>query len=79
VLDPNKVDVSYTPTATGVTEPVAKLNNLGDCQINNSQGWYYDSPGAPTKILICPGTCSRFAAGSVQLLSGCPPVIDMTH
>jgi hypothetical protein len=77
-LDTNKVDVSYTPAATLVPEPVAKLNNLGDCQINNNQGWYYDSPGSPTKIEICPGTCARFAAGTVNLLSGCLPVIDMT-
>jgi hypothetical protein len=79
VLDKDKVDVSYTPSATRVSEPVAKLNNLGDCSVNQGQGWYYDSPGAPTKILICPGTCARFAAGSVQLLSGCAPVIDLTR
>jgi hypothetical protein len=79
VIDPNKVDVSYTPSATGITEPVAKLNNLGDCVTNQNQGWYYDSPATPTKIMICPGTCARFAAGSVQLLSGCAPVIVGTR
>jgi hypothetical protein len=78
-IDKDKVDVSYTPSATGITEPVAKLNNFSDCSVNQNQGWYYDSPGAPTKIEICPGTCARFAAGTVKLLSGCAPVINLTR
>jgi hypothetical protein len=72
-LDAALFNVSYTPSATGVAEPVAKLNNLGDCPINQNQGWYYDSPEAPTKIFVCPGTCSRFPEGSVELLYGCAP------
>jgi hypothetical protein len=72
-FDVNKVDLSYTTGATGVSEPIAKLNNLGDCSLNQNQGWYYDSPAAPTKILLCPGTCSRLSAGRIEVLYGCTP------
>jgi hypothetical protein len=40
-------------------------------------GWYYDADpnvGKPTKILVCPSTCSRFqnaGAGAVQIKLGC--------
>jgi hypothetical protein len=73
VFDVNKVDLSYTPRATGVAERIARLNNLGECQISQNQGWYYDSPSAPTKILLCPGTCSSLATGRVEVLYGCSP------
>lgn len=73
VLDPDLVDVRYTPSATGVTEHVPKLNNLGECDAANGQGWYYDSPAMPTKILVCPGTCAGFAAGVVETINGCKP------
>lgn len=72
-LDPALVDVRYTPSATGVTEHVPKLNNLGECDANGGKGWYYDSPAQPTKILTCPGTCSSFAAGVVETINGCSP------
>ncbi|HEX7669937.1 MAG TPA: vWA domain-containing protein, partial [Polyangiaceae bacterium] len=73
-LDPTLVDVRYTPSATGVTEHVQKLNNLGECDAAiGGQGWYYDSPAMPTKILVCPGTCAGFAAGVVETINGCSP------
>jgi hypothetical protein len=73
VLDPEKVDVRYTPSATGVTDHVKKLNNLGECDSAGGQGWYYDSPARPTKIIVCPGTCAGFAAGVVETINGCSP------
>jgi hypothetical protein len=72
-LDPALVDVRYTPSATGVTDHVRKLNNLGECDTAGGQGWYYDSPSAPTKILVCPGTCAGFAAGVIETVNGCSP------
>ncbi len=45
-------------------------------------GWYYDNPGMPTKITLCPQTCEplRMAAGStVQVLYGCPTMGPVVH
>lgn len=73
-LDPNKVLVQYIPNATQQTEEIPKLNNLGECDINNNNGWYYDSPAEPTKLLVCPGTCKKFGAGVVNIVTGCSPI-----
>jgi hypothetical protein len=73
-VDPSLIDVRYTPSATGVTEHVRKLNNLGECDAAGGQGWYFDSPAMPTKILVCPGTCSTFGVGVVELVIGCHPI-----
>jgi hypothetical protein len=54
---------------------VPKVNGLGGCQLNNNNGWYYDDPTTPKKIMICPGTCSLFAAGTVSVRYGCAPLI----
>ncbi len=73
-LDINMVAVTYTPSATGVEAQVPKLQGLSDCDINKGNGWFFDSPTNPTKILVCPGTCSKFAAGVVKTSSACTPI-----
>jgi hypothetical protein len=37
-------------------------------------GWYYDVPEAPTKLQVCPCTCSLFRKGKVQIQYGCVPL-----
>lgn len=71
-LDVNKVQVVYTP-AVGDPEEVPKANGAADCANSKEGGWYYDTPTNPTKILVCPCTCSRFAAGKVDIKLGCAP------
>ncbi|HEX4336967.1 MAG TPA: vWA domain-containing protein [Polyangiaceae bacterium] len=78
-LDINQVAVTYTPSATMVEAQVPKLNGLGDCELNMGDGWFYDSPTNPSKIEVCPGTCSKFAAGVVKTASGCKPDVGMTR
>jgi hypothetical protein len=78
-LDITQVAVTYTPTATMVEAQVPKLNGLGDCELNKNNGWFYDSPTNPTKIEVCPGTCSKFAAGVVKTASGCKPDVGITR
>ena len=73
-LDINMVAVTYTPSATGVEAQVPKLMGLSDCEINKGNGWFFDSPTNPTKILVCPDTCAKFAAGVVKTSSACIPV-----
>jgi hypothetical protein len=78
-LDISQVAVTYTPSATMVEAQVPKLNGLGDCELNGNNGWFYDSPTAPTKIEVCPGTCQKFAAGVVKTASGCTPIVGTTR
>jgi len=73
-LDINQVAVTYTPSATSMEAQVPKLQGLSDCDINMGNGWFFDSPTNPTKILVCPGTCSKFAAGVVKTSSSCTPI-----
>ncbi|HVU04181.1 MAG TPA: vWA domain-containing protein [Polyangiaceae bacterium] len=78
-LDVNLVDVRFQPSIPGSQqEQIPKLNNQGDCELNQGQGWYYDSPAAPKQIIVCPDTCSRFAAGVLDIVEGCKPLPGKT-
>ena len=44
-----------------------------DCA-NFQNGWYYDDPVKPTKIIACPSTCDAIKAatdGKIDILVGC--------
>jgi hypothetical protein len=77
VLNPAKVNVTYLPGGGG--EPVQLYNvpgGLADC--GPQGGWYYDDPVAPTRILVCPSTCTTLQAdtqGEVKVVFGCDTVI----
>jgi hypothetical protein len=71
-LDTKKVQVVYRPEA-GSAEEVPSVPSLAACANTESGGWYYDDPGKPSKISVCPCTCARFAAGSVEVRLGCKP------
>jgi hypothetical protein len=75
VLDPMLVNLAYTPTG-GMTELIPQVANAAAC---TGEGWFYDDPVAPTRILVCPSTCGRFegdATGTVDIQFGCGTVID---
>jgi hypothetical protein len=78
-LDAGTLGVTYTPSATGVEAQVPKLNGLGDCDLNMGTGWFFDSPTAPSKILLCPGTCAKLAAGVAKVVTGCLPLAGITR
>jgi hypothetical protein len=71
-LDTKKVQVIYTP-ASGSAEEVPNIPSLAACADSNNGGWYYDDPGNPSKITVCPCTCARFQAGHVDVRLGCKP------
>jgi hypothetical protein len=74
-IDVDLVALSYTPNPTGITHEVPKVQSRDDCALagSDNQGWYYDHPTTPTRILVCPDTCGRFAAGTVSIAYGCAP------
>jgi hypothetical protein len=74
-LNPERVQVIYTPAASGTPEEVPKVNSSGDCASSVNGGYYFDRPTNPTRIYVCPCTCSRFGAGRVDVRFGCRPQI----
>lgn len=74
-LDPNKVNVEYTPAGQAAT-PILYVSGPADCGVKG--GWYYDNPASPSKIVMCPGTCDVLKAdtmGKIAVLFGCETVI----
>lgn len=65
--DTSHVNVLYTP---GAGNPAV----LPQDQACAGAGWKYDDPGKPTKILLCPASCSvvkKDGTGKVDVLLGC--------
>ena len=72
LFDPNNITVEYTPS-NGPPVPLAEVSGPGAC----GAGWYLDDPQNPTKVTLCPSTCSTVQAdtgASVQVIAGCPGV-----
>jgi hypothetical protein len=69
LIDPHRVNVQYTPA--GSATPVS----LGAIQTPpcdpNKGGWYFDNPAAPTRIFLCPSTCSAVGASAVDVVYNC--------
>ena len=66
-LDLQKVNVSFT-TGAGVK------NGLAYDEECKAGGWKFDTPTAPTKIVLCPASCDTLKAdpkGSVSVEFGC--------
>ena len=77
-LDPTKVNVGVT--GGGGTTPIYQVTGAAAC--DQSGGWYYDDPVKPTKVILCPASCSAaeqagLASGNVQIdvLFGCKTVV----
>src|SRR6478736_1894119 len=75
-LDTTKVQVLYTPSS-GDPEEVPSISSLSACAKNPNGGWYYDNADSPSKITVCPCTCSRLQAGRVDVRLGCKPRLGL--
>ena len=70
--DPTKLVVTFTPKG----QPVQSLTQVTDVSKCGTvaNAWYYDNPAKPTKIILCPSTCT-VANGSpeakLEALVGC--------
>lgn len=68
--DPAKVNVNYYPSG-GSGSGLLKVSGEEACVLN---GWYYDDPVNPTRIILCPSTCASIQndpGAKVQILLGC--------
>jgi hypothetical protein len=73
VFDPSKVNLQFTPDS-GKTARVGFVGTAADCAKAGNAGWYFDAPKAPTRILVCPATCTAVKAAKnakVDIAFGC--------
>jgi Mg-chelatase subunit ChlD len=76
-LDPQKVNLSYTPGGQGTAKSLPRADDLADC--GGKAGWYYDNNVAPTKILLCPASCQvvqEDSKAAISVLFGCTTVAN---
>ena len=76
-VDYNSVNIVYQPGNGGAPITLPNVGTKAMCPANG-QGWYYDNPSAPTKILLCDSSCSGIEVdtmGSVNITLGCSTVI----
>ncbi len=77
-LDYGQVNVQVKIGANGAPMLIGKVNDAAAC--TTSGGWYYDvnPPGKPTKITLCPDSCSPLTmtdGSSLQVLIGCASIV----
>lgn len=74
-IDPTKVNVSYT--ASGSTSPTQVPQTfMGDpSNCDDTGGWYYDNPTAPTTIKLCDATCRSLSGSAIQVEFGCDTIV----
>ena len=74
--DPTKVVVQETPSG-GTPNKLTQVTDASKCA-SNTNAWYYDDNAKPTKIILCPTTCTDLnakAGSKIEALVGCaaPP------
>ena len=74
-IDPNKVNVQFTDTAT---ENLVYVGDAGGCGKAPTKGWYYDDPQNPKKVILCDQTCDVVRGtvnGEVGIVFGCSTIV----
>lgn len=69
---PTETNVDFIPTQLATAQPIYNVANSGSCTING--GWYFDNASNPTKIHLCPATCTlvkQSTEGQLRVKFGC--------
>jgi hypothetical protein len=72
-VDPAKVNVDYVPGDGSSPVSFGQVASKAD-RTEQKGGWYYDDPQSPTKITLCPSTCTAVQSdpkAKVEVLLGC--------
>lgn len=76
-IDYGKVNVEHTPPMAASPNTIPYVGNEASCDPVDG-GWYYDvdpAMGEPTKILVCPATCTLLQdGGELDIRVGCETV-----
>lgn len=70
IINPDQITLDYM--SGGNKTPVGRVDNQNLCDVNG--GWYYDNNASPSKILLCPATCTTMKAdpmAKVNISLGC--------
>lgn len=74
--DISQVNVQFT---NGNTQSIFfYAADAAQCALAGDHGWTVDNPAAPTKVVLCPDTCTRVKAadegGRIDVVFGCPRI-----
>jgi hypothetical protein len=75
-VDPNQTNVVYMPAASPAQQFVF-VGDASSCAQAPMNGWYFDDPTTPTKVILCGGACDMVKAddrGQVNVVFGCPRI-----
>lgn len=75
ILDLDSVEVRFTPGKNDPEVVIRKVATKDDCGATTG-GYYYDDPQKPTRVVLCPASCSQVQGAStseaeVDLHFGC--------
>lgn len=74
-FDPDQVNVEFDDGAGGILD-IGRVEGPAECA-GVTDGWYYDDPMAPTRIIVCPQTCTKiqgFDMASISIKFGCATI-----
>lgn len=78
VQDRARLNVETLASDGAATRTLTNVPNADACKKADANGWYYDDPTTPKRVLLCPDTCSRLAAAkltTVRIVEGCQTVV----
>ena len=74
ILDIESVTLEFKPGPNDPTISIRKVADASKC-VATTGGYYYDDPNDPSRVVLCPASCSQVRAGTVEakveLLFGC--------
>ena len=76
-IDPERVNVTYTASATAMETTFTKVMSAAEC--GTSAAWYYDNNTAPTRVFLCPAACDTVKADAdakLDILVGCKTIVE---
>lgn len=71
VVDTGQVSLVYKPGNGDPEQTLPRVNTAAEC---NGDGWYYDDNTSPTKLVLCPSSCTKVKADTkaeVNVNLGC--------
>jgi hypothetical protein len=77
-LNFDEVNVTHTPANSTTPTTIPQVADASQCP-PSGDAWYYDNPGAPTQIMLCPSTCTAYSAeqgATVKVVLGCATVVQ---
>jgi hypothetical protein len=75
--DYDRVNVRYTPGDGSAPLTFPRVDDAAHCP-PSGDGWYYDDPQAPMKIIVCDAACTTLThdpKGHVDVLLGCKTIV----